>query len=232
MHAVQHILRLGKGTQLVKVDLRQAYRQIPVQPEDHYLLGLSWEGSVYVDRALPFGLRSAPKIFTAVANMIAWAFHMAGIQDQIHYLDDFLFLSLLASAPNLLQSALAMLEYLGVPVAREKVEGPACQVTFLGVVIDTVALELRLPHMKIEKLQACWELGLVQKPTLGRSWSPCYDIYRMPPLSCVLGERFFTSFLCCCMEQRPPITLFECQQEQGLTWHGGSVSLVVGMGHH
>ena len=155
--AVQHILRLGKGTQLVKVDLKQAYRQIPVHPEDHYLLGLSWEGSVYVDRALPFGLRSAPKIFTAVADMIAWAFHTAGIQDQIHYLDDFLFFSLPASATNPLQSAMAMLEYLGVPVAREKVEGPACRVTFLGIVIDTVAFELRLPHTKIEKLQGLLE---------------------------------------------------------------------------
>ena len=57
--AVQHILQLGKGTQLVKVDLKQACRQFPVHPEDHYLLGLSWEGSVYVDRVLPFGLRSA-----------------------------------------------------------------------------------------------------------------------------------------------------------------------------
>ena len=83
---VQRILCLGKGTQLVKVDLKQAYRQTPVHPEDHYLLGLSWGGSVYVDHALPFKLRSAPKIFAAVADMIAWAFHMAGIQDQIHYL--------------------------------------------------------------------------------------------------------------------------------------------------
>ena len=71
--------------------------------------------------------------------MIAWAFHTAGIQDQIHYLDDFLFFSSLASATNLWQSAMAMLEHLDVPVAREKVEGPASQVTFLGIVIDTVA---------------------------------------------------------------------------------------------
>ena len=78
--AVQQILCLGKGTQLVKVNLKQAYHQIPVNPEDHFLLGLSWEGSVYEDHALLFGLRSAPKIFTAVVNMIAWAFHMAGIQ--------------------------------------------------------------------------------------------------------------------------------------------------------
>ena len=44
-----------------------------------------------VDRALPFGLRSALKIFTAVADMIAWVLHRAGIQDQSHYLNDFLF---------------------------------------------------------------------------------------------------------------------------------------------
>ena len=90
--AVRRILHLGKGTQLVKVDLKQAYRQVPVHPQDQHLLVISWERSVYVDRALPFGLRSAPKIFTAVADMIAWALHMAGIHDQIHYLDDFLFL--------------------------------------------------------------------------------------------------------------------------------------------
>ena len=45
----------------------------------------------YVDRALPFGLRSALKIFTAVADMIVWAFHRAGIQDQSRATDDFLF---------------------------------------------------------------------------------------------------------------------------------------------
>ena len=91
--AVRRILHLGKGTHLVKVDLKQAYRQVPVHPQDQHLLVISWERSVYVDRALPFGLRSAPKIFTAVADMIAWALHMAGIRDQIHYLDDFLFLN-------------------------------------------------------------------------------------------------------------------------------------------
>ena len=42
-----------------------------------------------MNRALPFGLRSALKIFTAVADMIAWVLHRAGIQDQ--YLNDFLF---------------------------------------------------------------------------------------------------------------------------------------------
>ena len=86
--AVQHILRLD---QLVKLDLKQAYHNIPVHPQDQHLLAISWEGDTYVDRALPFGLRSAPKVFTAVADMIAWALHCTGIQNHIHYLDDFPF---------------------------------------------------------------------------------------------------------------------------------------------
>ena len=65
-----------------------------------------------MDRALPFGLRSALKLFTAVADVIAWGFHMAGIQDQIHYLDDFLFSDPLATvvAARALSVALRILD--------------------------------------------------------------------------------------------------------------------------
>ena len=47
-----------------------------------------------------------------------------------------------------------MLQHLGVPVATEKTEGPATSVTFLGVLIDTHNLELRLPSDKLSRLQA------------------------------------------------------------------------------
>ena len=90
--AIECIKTLGVGTMLIKMDLESAYRQIPVHPGDHHLLGVSWEGRTYVDRALPFGLRSAPKIFSAVADMMVWALYNAGIEHLIHYLDDFLFL--------------------------------------------------------------------------------------------------------------------------------------------
>ena len=90
--AVEMILKLGVGTQLVKLDLKSAYRIIRVHPHDHHLLAVSWEGETYADCALPFGLRSAPKIFSAVADVISWTLHVAGIPHQLHYLDDFLFL--------------------------------------------------------------------------------------------------------------------------------------------
>ena len=129
--AVRLILQLGRGTQLVKLDLKNSYRIVPVHPQDQHLLGISWEGKSYADRALPFGLRSAPKIFSAVADMIAWALHCAGVQHQIHYLADFLFLGAPATgeAGRALGIALRVLEQLGVPIASQKTEGPACCLT-------------------------------------------------------------------------------------------------------
>ena len=60
--AVEIIRQLGVGTQLAKLDLQSAYiyRIVPIHPEDQHLLAIEWEGATYVDRALPFGLRSAP----------------------------------------------------------------------------------------------------------------------------------------------------------------------------
>jgi hypothetical protein len=78
------------------------------------------------DRALPFELRSAPKIFSAVADVMAWALHWAGIL--IHYLDDFL----LMGAPNseegaqILHLAIRTFQLLGIPVTAQKWRVPPC----------------------------------------------------------------------------------------------------------
>ena len=63
-------LEAGKGSTLVKADIKEADRMLPIHPEDQGLLGIQWEGGFYTDKALPIGLRSAPKIFTAVADAL------------------------------------------------------------------------------------------------------------------------------------------------------------------
>ena len=45
---------------------------LPIYPDDQNLLGVQWEGERYTDGALPFGLRSALKIFSAVADALQW----------------------------------------------------------------------------------------------------------------------------------------------------------------
>ena len=64
--AAQRVLSLGKGTLLAKVNLKSAYRMVPVHPEDRHLLGMEWQGKELVDTALPFGLRFAPKVFNVL----------------------------------------------------------------------------------------------------------------------------------------------------------------------
>ena len=61
--AAMVIRSLGRQCTLAKTDIKSAYRIVPVHPEDALLLGMQWQGGVNIDRALPFGLRSAPKIF-------------------------------------------------------------------------------------------------------------------------------------------------------------------------
>ena len=58
------VLGLGRGALLAKSDIRHAYRQVPVHPDDRLLLGMWWQGLVFCDAALPFGLHSAPIIFS------------------------------------------------------------------------------------------------------------------------------------------------------------------------
>ena len=161
-HVVECIRTLGVGTLLIKVDLESAYRHIPIHPEDHHLLDISWEGRTYVDRALPFGLRSAPKIFSTVADMMVWALHMAGIEHLIHYLDDFLFLIAPQTDEGTRIHSLIFAR-LGVPVALHKTEGPACVITFLGICIDTIAGELCLPLDKLQHLQGLIEAWAKKK---------------------------------------------------------------------
>ena len=132
--AVEIVKSLGPGALVAKMDLKSAYRMVPVHPTDQPLLGISWEDEVFLDAALPFGLRSAPKVFSAVADALAWAMTLEGVSFQLHYLDDFFF----AGPPDTSQCrgqlsvALSLCEGLCLPVAPSKTEGPSTRLTFLG----------------------------------------------------------------------------------------------------
>ena len=152
---VSFIRVLGKGCLLAKLDLKEAYRAVPVHPSDQRLLAVRWAGSTYIDRALPFGLHSAPKIFSALTDAMMWVLHSRGVVEcALHYLDDFLILGPPHSmaCQSALSTSLATCEDLGFPVAPEKIEGLAISLVFLGIEIDTIDNQLHLPQEKLETL--------------------------------------------------------------------------------
>jgi hypothetical protein len=154
--AAKRVVECGRGALMAKLDLKSAYRMVPVHPEDSLLLGIRWGDTTYVDRALPFGLRSAPIIFSAVADGLAWALFQNGVHYSLHYLDDFFFCEP-ASSPlacsEALSRAIPVCERLGLPVAPEKVEGPTTSIRFLGINIDSMAMTLSLPQDKLLNLK-------------------------------------------------------------------------------
>ena len=51
--AVKLVQSMGQGTLLMK---KEAYRLVPVHPTDCPLLAVQWQGTTFIDGALPFRL--------------------------------------------------------------------------------------------------------------------------------------------------------------------------------
>ena len=73
-----------------------------------------------------------------------------------------------------LQLLIAVCQGLGIPLAVEKVEGPSTNLKFLGIQLDTVRMEARLPEEKLHRIS-----NLVQE------WLPKRNAREV--LSLVLG---------------------------------------------
>ena len=162
-NAAEIITGLGRQAQLTKVDIKSAYQIITVHPEDQLLLGMLWEEKLFIDAALPFGLRSAPRIFSAVANVLEW--RAEGVDQVLHYLDDFLIIAPAVSQKGniVLSRMLSLFKRLRVPVAPEKIEGPVTCLTLLSIELDTENLILWLPEEKLIVLKEMVQEWLAKK---------------------------------------------------------------------
>ena len=92
-HAVRWIRFIGNGALLSKIDIKDAYRILPVHPVDQLLQGILYGDQLYFDKALAFGSRSSCGIFCRFADVIAWIAFNNQIPAIIHYVDDFLIIS-------------------------------------------------------------------------------------------------------------------------------------------
>ena len=150
------VMHLGIGALMAKVDVESAYRLIPVHPHDRPLQAVEWKGRTYVDPMLPFGLRSAPKIFSAVADALEWMLRQAGVCHSRHYQNDFIGLGPPGSAAcqEALDTLTTLCWRLGVPLAPHKQVDPTTCLVFLGIKVDSVAGQLRLPADKLTRLSS------------------------------------------------------------------------------
>ena len=137
---IRLVSKLGPRALMAKFDVDAAYRNVPVHPSRHVLLGMKWRDQFYVDLVLPFGLRSAPFIFNSIADMVEWiVVHSYQIPDLLHCLDDFI----TAGPPQSLQcahnlaTARQFCQRLGLPLHPAKCVGPSTVLVVLGIKLDS-----------------------------------------------------------------------------------------------
>ena len=146
---------LGEGALLAKVDVQSAYRLVPIHPSERVLFGVRWDGHIFLDCQLPFGLASAPAIFSAIAEALEWILVQKGVRAVLHYLDDFLLLGPKQSreCAHALEITQLVCRELGIPLAKDKIEGPSPSITFLGIRLSSDPLSISLPPQKLTALR-------------------------------------------------------------------------------
>ena len=100
---------LKKGDYMVKIDLKDAYLTVPIWQNHQKYLRFLWRDSLLEFACLPFGLASAPRVFTKLLKPVVAILRQGGIR-LIVYLDDILLMA--PSAEQVLQHAASTLNLL------------------------------------------------------------------------------------------------------------------------
>lgn len=154
-HAIRTIKKLGVNCWLMKTDITDAFKVMPLAPELWPYHGIKWNDKYYFFNRLVFGCRSSPKIFDTLSQAICWiATNNYYIENILHLLDDFLVIvPEEVKAHETMCTFLNIFESLGVPLSSKKTEGPCHVIEYLGIFLDSIKMEARLPRDKIVRIQ-------------------------------------------------------------------------------
>ncbi|VDI21629.1 Hypothetical predicted protein [Mytilus galloprovincialis] len=145
----------GHKALMARADVENAFRLLPINPEDYHFLGFTWNGKFYYDTCLPMGLSSSCQLFEKFSTALHWILTSSfGISNVSHLLDDFVFVSKASSkaCDYALHSFLKLCKTIGVPIKHEKTRFPTTVLTIYGIEIDSNEMIARLPSDKIEKI--------------------------------------------------------------------------------
>ena len=139
---------------MIKLDLKDAYLQIPIHQDHQHLLQFQWEEKTYQFMCLPFGLTSAPRVFTKVLRPPLGMLRQVGIR-LVVYLDDILILHQSREELECLAPLICSLfKALGLVINTKKSILISQQVVeFLGFLINLLTLQIQMPQEKLRKIQ-------------------------------------------------------------------------------
>lgn len=131
------------------LDLKDAYFLIRIHDVSKKYLRFNFEGKIFQFNVLPFGLSTAPYIFTKLMKPVTKILRSIGLLSTL-YLDDWLLIGdSYQSCLKNIDMTRNLLTSLGFIINEEKsylIPSQSCK--FLGMIIDTHAMTLSLPNEK------------------------------------------------------------------------------------
>ena len=190
---------IDQGYYIAEIDLRHAYRSIPIHPSNYRATGLKWvftgnnQPTYLIDTRLPYGGRSAPGIFHRITQTVRRIMRRKGFYGTVVYLDDFLIIAPTKEECQLaFDTLMDMLKDLGFQISMGKVVPPCKLLVFLGIQIDTNFLVLSLPQAKLSETKVMVQSFLSRKRANKRqlqklagklNWA-CRVVYGGPTFLC------------------------------------------------
>ena len=145
---------------LAKYDIKDAYMHCAVKRSDRHLLGFRWyddDGKLVVYRhsSIPFGMRSSCRAFSDIAECLMFMCKNNGAaDDSLFYLDDAITVcGNEADCRNSIKVMVDTAEKAGFVVQQAKTVGPARKITFLGIEIDSINAQLKIPREKLQEVR-------------------------------------------------------------------------------
>ena len=155
MPTIRHVWQLIQhGDYAFSINLQDAYLYIPIVKHHHHFLQFVWHNVPYHWKVLPFGLGTAPWVFSALTKPIFFLCHCKGFHIVI-FLDDILVLVHSKWAGKSTHLFLcSLLVRLGLRINSSKSDLCLTQTfCFLGLCWDTVCMLVSLPPEKLADIQ-------------------------------------------------------------------------------
>ena len=140
---------LPPGGWMAKLDLSAAFHHVRIAPSSRRIFGCFWRGKFYQYTRMNFGLSTAPRhwqyIMDRVASYLTSTFDILVLV----YLDDFLITGATqAECQRAVDIVRRELAELGLKVNERKSIAPTQACRFLGLLVDSVKMEITLPEEK------------------------------------------------------------------------------------
>ena len=156
------VLRCGQGSFMFKRDLSRFFLQIPLDPVEYHRVGMLWRGLFFFFIGLAFGLRHSGLQGQKLTDALSWIHRRLGLESAggklfnvVNYSDDLGGCEAdLSRAEESFTKLKQLMDDLGLEESAKKAEAPTNQLVYLGVLFDSITMQMRVPPEKLAEIKS------------------------------------------------------------------------------